>query len=76
MGAAEGSIIPVIITAHMSQSRKRCGASHSGVIIQALAPVIGPYISLAKTMIQVQETRGRSRRAATRGHERVMWAEL
>src|SRR5687767_10156031 len=55
MGVAEGSIIAVIITAHMAHSSTRCGASQTGVIIQALAPVIGPYMSRAMTTIHSQE---------------------
>ena len=51
MGPADGSIIPVIMTAHIAHSSARCGASHRGVIIQALAPVMGPYMSRAITTI-------------------------
>ena len=58
MGVADGSIMAVIITAHIAHSSKRCGASHRGVIIQALAPVIGPYMSRAITTIHVQHTSG------------------
>src|SRR5687768_17510602 len=58
MGAADGSIIAVIMTAHIAQRSSKCGASHSAVIIHALAPVIGPYISRAITTIHIQETSG------------------
>jgi hypothetical protein len=64
---ADGSIIPVIITAHIAQSSARCGASHTGVIIQALAPVIGPYMSRAMTTIHHQHTSGSARRRTISG---------
>ena len=57
-----GSIMPVIITAHIAHSSARCGASHCGVIIHALAPVIGPYMSRAITTIHDQHTSGHRRR--------------
>ena len=58
MGEADGSIIPVIMTAHIAQSSSKCGASHRGVIIHALAPVIGPYMSRAITIIQIHDNNG------------------
>ena len=45
----------VIITDHIPHSSSRCGASQCVVIIQALAPVIGPYMSRAITTIHIQE---------------------
>jgi hypothetical protein len=71
MGPADGSIIPVIITAHIAHSKKRCGASHTAVIIHALAPVMGPYISRDKTMIQARQTRGTRTRNAVTDHART-----
>ena len=56
MGEADGSIMPAIMTAHIAHSSSRCHTSHLAVIIQALAPVIGPYMSRAITTIQIQET--------------------
>src|SRR5262245_13128393 len=56
VGAADGSIMAVIMTAHIAHSRNRCGASQLVVIIQRPAPVIGPYMSRAMTTIQVQQT--------------------
>jgi hypothetical protein len=50
----------VIMTAHIAQSSNRGGISDLGVIIHALAPVIGPYMSRAMTMIHVQQTSGRA----------------
>src|SRR5688572_14448544 len=44
----------------MVHSRTRCSASQTGVIIQALAPVIGPYISRAITTIHAQEMSDRA----------------
>jgi hypothetical protein len=44
MGVAEGSIMPAIITAHISQRRSTWRTSHRRVIIHALAPVIGRHI--------------------------------
>ena len=58
MGEADGSIMPVIMTAHIPHSNSTCGASHRTVIIQALEPVIAPYMSLAITTIQAHETSG------------------
>src|SRR5262245_20983025 len=52
---ADGSIIPAIITAHIIQMRRVCVASHR-VIIHALGPFIGPYMSRATTKIQSHET--------------------
>ena len=48
-----------IITAHMAQSNARCRASQTVVIIQALAPVIGPYMSRAIATIQIHDAAGR-----------------
>ena len=59
MGVAEGGIMPVIITAHISQSSSAWLTSHCRVIIQALAPVIGPYMSRAKTTIHAQQASGK-----------------
>src|SRR5688500_5889128 len=58
MGEADGSIIAAIMTAHNAHSSSRWGTSQIAVIIQALAPVIGPYMSLAITTILIQETTG------------------
>lgn len=58
MAYADGSIMPVIITAHIAHSSTRWGASHSGVIIQALMPAIEPYMSRAAATSQIQETSG------------------
>src|SRR5262245_27031005 len=44
----------VIITDHIAHSRSRCGASQRAVIIHALAPVIGPYMSRAITTTHSQ----------------------
>ena len=66
IGETDGIIIPAIITAHIAQSSRRCGTSHVGVIIQALAPVIDPYMSRAITTIQTQETSGSSTSSTTR----------
>jgi hypothetical protein len=71
VGIADGSIIAVIITAHIVHSSARCAASQRGVIIQALAPVIGPYMSRARTTIQAHETTGTRMRRATSGHARA-----
>ena len=60
MGEADGSIMAAIMTAHIAHSSSRCGTSHIAVIIQALAPVIGPYMSRAITTIHIQETSGSS----------------
>ena len=43
----------------------------TGVIIHALAPVIGPYMSRDKATIHAQLTSGTSTSTATSGHERV-----
>jgi hypothetical protein len=61
VGAAEGSIIPVIMTAHIPQRRNRCGASQEGVIIHRLAPSMGPYMSRARMTIQAQDAMGSAR---------------
>ncbi len=66
-GDADGSIMPVIMTAHMAQSSNRCGRSQFAVIIQALAPVIGPYMSRAITAIHSQQTTGSRIRSTTTG---------
>src|SRR5688572_32504838 len=58
MGEADGSIMAAIMTAHIAHSSNRCGTSQIAVIIQALAPVIGPYMSRAITTIHIQETSG------------------
>lgn len=50
--------MPVIMTVHIAQSRSRCEASQCIVIIQALAPVIGPYMSRDIDTIQLQDTMG------------------
>ena len=49
-----------------------CGASQAGVIIHALAPVIGPYMSRARTMIQAQQTSGTRVRNAIDGNDRAI----
>ena len=59
--------MPVIMTAHIAQSSNRCRASQCSVIIQALAPVIGPYMSRAITMIHSQETAGSRTSSTTAG---------
>ena len=66
-GEADGSIMPVIMTVHIAQSSKRCGTSQFAVIIQALAPVIGPYMSRAITTIHIQQTRGSRTSRTTAG---------
>src|SRR5262245_46669527 len=71
---ADGSIMPIIMTAHIAQSSARCLASQTAVIIQALAPVIGPYMSRAITTIHIQETSStaiRSTRAGVRSKRRA-----
>src|SRR4051812_19710494 len=67
MGEADGSIIPVIMTAHIAHSSSKCGASHRAVIIHALAPVIGPYMSRAITAIHIHDTSGASISSTTAG---------
>ena len=67
MGEADGSIMPAIMTAHIAHSSSRCGTSHVAVIIQALAPVIGPYMSRAITTIHIQETSGSSTSSTSSG---------
>src|SRR5688572_16871216 len=52
--------MPSIMTAHIAQRSARCRTSQTGVIIHALAPVIGPYMSRANTTIHIQETSGRT----------------
>src|SRR5437016_1557326 len=71
IGVADGSIIAVIMTAHIAQSSNRCGASHCGVIVHALAPDIGPYMSRAITTIQAQHTSGTTISETMRAKERV-----
>src|SRR5688572_1882174 len=61
-GDADGSIMPVIMTAHIAQSSSRCDASQLGVIIHALGPVIEPYMSRAITTIHSHETVGTTTR--------------
>ena len=61
---ADGIIMPAIITAHIAHSSDRCGTSQTRVIIQALAPVIGPYMSRAITTIHIQQTTGSRTRSA------------
>src|SRR4030095_13374339 len=67
IGDADGSIMPVIITAHIAQSRSKCDTSHRGVIIHALAPGIGPYMSRAITTIHTHDTSGSRSRSTTTG---------
>ena len=67
MGEADGSIMAAIMTAHIAHSSSRCGTSHIAVIIQALAPVIGPYMSRAITTIHIQETSGSSTSSTSSG---------
>ncbi len=55
MGEADGSIMPVIMTAHIAHSGSKCVPSHRGVVIHALAPVIGPYMSRAFTTVHIQD---------------------
>src|SRR5687767_15520161 len=55
------------MTAHMAQSSARCPGSHTAVIIQALAPVIGPYMSRAMTTIHIQQSTGSTINSATTG---------
>ena len=51
-------VMPIIITAHIAHSSSQCAASQFDVIIQALAPVIGPYMSRAIATIHSHETAG------------------
>ena len=70
-GEADGSIMPVIITIHIAQSSIRCGTSQFAVIIQALAPIIEPYMSRAITTIHIQQPKGsriKSTAAAVRSY--------
>ena len=64
MGEADGSIMAIIMTAHIAQSSSKYDKSHRAVIIQTLAPVIGPYMSRAMTMIHIHEISG-SRTSST-----------
>jgi hypothetical protein len=59
--------MPVIMTVHIAQSSDRCATSQLPVIIQALAPVIGPYMSRAITAIHVQQSTGSRTRSTTAG---------
>src|SRR5688572_13235651 len=59
--------MPVIMTVHIAQSSSRCARSQCSVIIHALAPVIGPYMSRAVITIQVHEITGTSTRSTTTG---------
>src|SRR4051794_17845777 len=54
IGAALGSIMAIIITAHIANSRSRCRASQVDVIDHADAPVIGPYMSALMARIHHQ----------------------
>ena len=67
MGEADGSIMPVIMTAHIAQSSSKCGACHRVVIIHALAPVIEPYMSRAITTMQIHDTSGTRTSSTTTG---------
>ena len=67
MGVADGSIMPNIMTAHIAHRSARCGTSQTAVIIHALAPVMGPYMSRAITEIQIQETSGNTISNTTAG---------
>jgi hypothetical protein len=55
------------MTAHFDQSTSRCGTPHRAVIIHALAPVIGPYMSRAITTIHIQEISGTRTSSTARG---------
>src|SRR5438105_10036061 len=55
---ADGSIMPAIITAHIAHNSTTWRASQRSVIIHALAPIIGPYMSRAMTTIHDQQTSG------------------
>ncbi len=66
-GEADGSIMPAIMTVHIAQSSNRCGTSQSAVIIHALAPVMGPYMSRAITTIHTQQNTGSRTRRITLG---------
>src|SRR5262250_1397673 len=50
--------MPDIITAHISQSSSTWRTSHRRVIIHALAPVIGPYMSRHRTTSHAQQATG------------------
>ena len=63
---AVGSIMPAIIAAHIAQRRTSRGASQVTVIIQAEAPDIGPYISRAIAITQIQQARGMPTRTTAR----------
>ena len=55
------------MTAYIAQSNCRCGTSHTAVIIHALAPVMGPYMSRAITTIHIQEISGTRTSSITAG---------
>lgn len=57
-GAALGSIMPAIMAAHIAQSSTRRGPSQVTVIIHAEAPDMGPYMSRAMAMTQIQQAAG------------------
>jgi hypothetical protein len=59
--------MPAIITAHIAQSSSKCGKSQVGVIIQADAPDIEPYMSRDMTTIHSHETSGTATRSSTKG---------
>src|SRR6476646_417072 len=58
--------MPTIMTAHIAHRRITWLASHWSVIIHALAPVIGPYMSRAMTTIHDRQTSGKRIRRTTR----------
>src|SRR5262245_3760447 len=53
VGAADGSIMPIIMTAHIANRSARWNPSQTGVIIHADGPFIGPYMSRAIGTIHV-----------------------
>ena len=55
----------VIITAHIAQSSSSRGRSHVGDIIQALAPVMGPYMSRAIATIHIHAAMGNKTTSTT-----------
>src|SRR4029450_453969 len=63
--------MPIIMTAHMAQSSARCLPSQTAVIIHALAPVIGPYMSRAITTIHIQKTAALQSAALTQAAGRI-----
>jgi hypothetical protein len=66
ISAADGSIIPIIITDHIARSIAVCGVSQTVVIIQAEGPVMAPYISGAIGTIHAQQRSVMATSAATR----------